>query len=464
MKKIYSLLCAFLLAVLGVNFAPSTAYAAQSTVYTTVTDDLSNDASFNVSDYPVVSGDRSLNLITLSEGSSGELFVYVYQPSGQSGQIEASSINISVSEDGLSYYNYKLTLCDSSGTLYKYKVDDFVVGSAATRYYYITSIYRPFDIRYDSAPTFDNTIAEVNYAVSKRFCFWYNHGVLRSSVVDMETIEVTDKFVGYVRYPDGFYLGMIEGACDSHFVAFSTDKAIEKLFEADVCYVKQTYTRASYPLTPIEETYTPSDPEPEYAYLDYRQTGSYTGKGIGAATFRWDRIETTEKFLANIEAENVYTGAVVNVTYGIQLNQSAREEIESKQWVLRFLETPYSFEHYSTGNGMYQSFEERSFIGEVTILRLKFETDGVTYNLGVIDNKQTGSVNPVNSFSVELSPGNGLDLLGIILGLLLLIAILVLCAPLLPYIAKGIAWIISAPFKLIKTISKRMKKNRGKKK
>ena len=33
-------------------------------------------------------------------------------------------------------------------------------------------------------------------------------------------------------------------------------------------------------------------------------------------------------------------------------------------------------------------------MSDVTILRLKFETDGVVYNLGVVDNKQTSSVIP----------------------------------------------------------------------
>ena len=41
------------------------------------------------------------------------------------------------------------------------------------------------------------------------------------------------------------------------------------------------------------------------------------------------------------------------------------------------------------------------------ILRLKFETDGVVYNLGVVDCKQTGSSDPVNKGShIEVSPGS----------------------------------------------------------
>ena len=45
-------------------------------------------------------------------------------------------------------------------------------------------------------------------------------------MVDIETITITDKFVGFVRYKDGFKLYV--GACDSHFVAFNTDKPIRQ--------------------------------------------------------------------------------------------------------------------------------------------------------------------------------------------------------------------------------------------
>ena len=80
--------------------------------------------------------------------------------------------------------------------------------------------------------------------------------------MDIETIVVTDKFVGFVRYKDGFKLYV--GACDSDFVAFNTDKPIDKLLEADVYYTTQSYDWSSVPFVGVKETF--GDKADKYAY------------------------------------------------------------------------------------------------------------------------------------------------------------------------------------------------------
>ena len=108
-------------------------------------------------------------------------------------------------------------------------------------------------------------------------------------------------------------------------------------------------------------------------------------------------------------------------------------------------------------------------VGDVTILRLKFETDGITYNLGVIDNKQTGGDKPINEEEIK-SEINGRGK-WIIIAVILIVA-LILLAPLLPtiiffigklivWIFKGLWWLISAPFRLIKAIIEKIKERRG---
>ena len=59
------------------------------------------------------------------------------------------------------------------------------------------------------------------------------------------------------------------------------------------------------------------------------------------------------------------------------------------KWVLRFAET-----EYTSSASAYVYVQNGTRISDVTILRLKFETDGVVYNLGVVDNKQTSSTTP----------------------------------------------------------------------
>lgn len=107
-------------------------------------------------------------------------------------------------------------------------------------------------------------------------------------------------------------------------------------------------------------------------------------------------------------------------------------------------------------------------MGDVTILRLKFETDGVTYNLGVIDNKQTGSDKPSNEETIQ--PEINKRGKWILIAIVLIIA-LILLAPLLPvilsflgkaivWICKGLWWLISAPFRLFKWIVEKIKEKR----
>ena len=80
-----------------------------------------------------------------------------------------------------------------------------------------------------------------------------------------------------------------------------------------------------------------------------------------------------------------------------------------------------------------------TLVGDVTILRLKFETNGKVYNLGVIDNKQTGSDKPVNNewISAELS-----DNFKLILSIILLVLAILLLMPVFRLIFKGIGRLI----------------------
>lgn len=124
---------------------------AEGIIYTNVLEDLRKDTSFDPGNYPAKADDYSLKIIQLAETVNKELFVYVYQPSGS--KVKASSVNLSTeANDKISYRNYKLTLTSESGTLFKYKVQNFSVKSESARYYAISSVYRPFDENID-----DNT-------------------------------------------------------------------------------------------------------------------------------------------------------------------------------------------------------------------------------------------------------------------------------------------------------------------
>lgn len=443
-------LCVFLTG--AQSFSAVAAESENEKTASGVLEDLSKDASFNAANYPSNAKDYSLSVMQLAESTDKELFVYVYQPSGD--KVKASSINISTTiNDDISFFNYSLELLNFEGTLFKYKVTGFEVKKDPVRYYAISSIYRPFDAGIGDEKSGNNTINEVNYAVNRQYCFGEINGKPYVSCVDIETIVITDKFVGFVRYKDGFKLYV--GACDSHFVAFNTDKPIDKLLEADVYYTSQSYSWLFAIGVGQNETF--GEKKDNYAYLKYTDKVEHTGDGFFAGTYKWDRIQTVDDFINGENRENVYHGAVLDVKVSSKLTDEALNELKGKKWVLRFIETAYSLSGGANGSTSTKS----TLIGNVTILRLKFETDGITYNLGVIDNKQTGSTEPSNSTDIKVEPnatGKG------IIYLILFVLLLVLLAPLLPYVLNAVIFIISLPIKLVSEIVKIIKSSKEKRK
>ena len=454
-KRLAVMLLAFVLGISAVITAaqvPVIAKAESTVTYTNVLEDLQRDSSFSKDNYPEKATDYSLQLIQLAESSDKELFVYVYQPSGQLKGLVASSINISTTiNDAVSYHNYKLELLNADGVFFKYKVSDFVVKDDAVRYYAITSVYRKWDKTIDPATGNDNTVTEVNYNVSKQYAFGTINGKPYVNCVDIDTIVVTDKFVGFVRYENGFTL--YNSACDSHFVAFNTDKPIDKLLEADVYYTTQSYNWNWTAFIGEKETF--GTKQDNYSYLKYTDKVEHTGEGWFAGTYKWDRIQTVDDFISGENRENIFHGAVLDVKVSTKLTDSALNELKGKKWVLRFTETAYSFTPDYTGTG--SQYSSSTVVGDVTILRLKFETDGITYNLGTIDNKQTGGKDPSNSTDIDVSLNDTGKKLA---ALIMLILAIILLAPVLPYIFKAIVWIVMLPINGIAALIKAIKRKR----
>lgn len=432
-----------------ISFAPvRIAYAAYIGSYTDVLDDLHRDTTFDESYYPEIKDDYSLDIIQLAETDDDELLVYVYQPSGQSKDLRASSINISRSSHfEINPGNYPLQYLNSSGVFYKYLVKGLTVYEAAARYYGVTSIYRKFDKTIDKEADYGQSISEVPFNISREYRFSTINGQPACAVLDIETIEITDKFVGFVRCKDGYkFWG--DGACDSHFVAFSTDKPIDKLYEAKVSWVQQSYHSTNVGSPTFG---TPATKERELSIDD--DTVHYKGGGINAGSYEWERIESVDEFKASVDmTQNVYSGALINVNVASRITEEGKKALDGKQWVLRFTETDYDYYNFGTGSTSYSY----TLVGDVTILRLKFETDGIVYNLGVIDNKQTGSTTPINITDTLVELTDTLKLILGIMAIILLAVIVVVLAivvkpigAVLKFICKAIWAIISAPFKFL---------------
>ena len=74
------------------------------------------------------------------------------------------------------------------------------------RYYSIVSIFRPFDETIDEQASNGNTVDEVSYEVGKLVTATTVNGVVSYTCLDTETILVIDKYVGFIRYDNGFTL------------------------------------------------------------------------------------------------------------------------------------------------------------------------------------------------------------------------------------------------------------------
>ena len=417
---------------------------AETDSYSDALSDLKRDPAFSPTEYTVLPTDYSLKVIQIAESIDNELYIYVYQPS-KTDNIKASSINISTKiDDELSFKNYQLVYLNSNGVFFKYKVKDLTVSTDSIRHYVISSIYRPWDINIDTSLSNDNQITEVSYSVNRQYSFVTYDNNVTCSAVDIETILITSKFVGYVRYFDG--MNLFAMSCDSHFVAFDTDKPIDRLLEADVYFTSQDYEFYSgYDLDGDlrfdEDTYIFSNKKDNYAYLKYTDKVDHNGGNLFSRTYTWDRIQSVADFINTEKRENIYRCGVIDVSYGSQLTDYALRELSNKQWVLRFTETDMK-ETANATTGSYYS--KGTLVGDVTILRLKFETDGKVYNLGVIDNKQNGAREPSNNSSLKVQLNeNGKKLIGWIVVIIIVII-------LLPIIVEIIKSIIKTPAKIIK--------------
>lgn len=441
--------CISIMLVLAIVFLlvyiPNTTYAqGENFEYSDVLSDLQSDSDFDINDYPSKVNDYSLQVIQIAESVNGELFVYVYQPSNAIKDLIATSINISTAiNDSLYYKNYKLKLLNSNGVFDKYLVQNFTLKGDVLRYYDISSIFRAFDSSIDKGlPDYnENEIEEVAFEVGKLYTATTLNGSVSYFCLDTETILVTDKYVGYIRYSNGFKLYV--NKCDSWYVAFSTDKPIDRLIEADVYYVEQDYTWTmitSGVVPTIKESY--GDKVEQYVSLKYTDVASNPADGLFSHKYSWNRIEKVSDFIKNED-----------------LTDEAKQDLTNMQWILRFAETDYSMT-----SDTYSQLSESKIVSEVSILRLKFETNGEVYNLGVVDNKQTPPEdappdnNNTNEWDLPDFGNDALDLLGTVAMMIALIFMAMLIAPLLPYLIRLVIWIISLPFKLVGLIFKSLRK------
>lgn len=417
------------------GFKLTKVYALDNGIYSKALEDLKKDENFSEENYSEDTQNNSLQIIQIAESEAKELFIYVYQPNITL-DLTATSISLSTSINNNAKWNlYKLELLDYEKTIFKYLVKDFKVKEDAIRYYDISNIYRKFNANIDTDTGNDNTINEKVVSISKLWTACTVEEKTTYTCTETEVIEINNPYNGFLRYESGFWLfGNKE--CDSHFVAFSLDREIKKLYEADVNFDTQSISE-NYGFGILLSTHKGEIINNQKTiYSDERVSNPNTG--IFGYEHSWCRIETVTDFIKN---ENI--------------TEETKNNLKNKQWVLRFVETPY------TVSGDIKT-KTKSFtqVTSVTVLRLKFEQNGTVYNLGVIADKRSGDLIPDNNQDqlwqqiLKYLKYIGLALLciiGLFVTMPLLIIILMGFIKLVPNVFKGLWWAICLPFNFIKT-------------
>ncbi len=377
---IYALLALFLLVVTVISGRVTLSAFADTVGYTSVLEDLTKDDNFKVSDYPDKKNIYSISVIQIAESTSGELFVYTYQACQKTKYLVATKISMALtdklggaieSDTALTEKDktklYDLMLINSSGVFCKYKVNDFTVSGDKVRFYNITEIFREW-LPSDGDAGNDNIKKEKYFKVGKLYTAETVNGSVKYTCKNVDTVEIKNPYVDFVSYGKQSAWDFIAGAThwtDIHYIAFSTDKKIDTLKEADVTYTTQSYhyEGRDYKGYSYGEKSKPQ-------YLTLTSDGEI---GLDFKQYIWKSISRTEDFVKSVN-----------------LTGEAKTEVEKSEFVLVFLKTAFEErELWSPMQGHYKNIDGTK-VSDVTILRLMFETDGVVYNLGALMDIQEG--------------------------------------------------------------------------
>jgi len=466
-KYIVSALLVLLISLITIIFGGcvSGAYAA-AVDYSGVMQDLQKDENFKPEDYPDNPQDYSLQVIQIAESTDKKLFLYVYNPCGVTRPLIATCVNMSLTQSVDNTRLYNLTYVSSNGVFGKYLVNGVTVSEETERYYNITSIYRKWIKGIDEESGDDNIKNEVAFEIGKLITAKTENNTVKYDWFKTDYVVIENPYNDFISYSRGVTFSQFLGLSgdhytDVHYVAFSTDKQIDILRAATVTYTTQSYF---YNTRDLANAKYGEVSDPQYITLtDASKIGVVVNSFLGSVV-SWSCIARTEDFLKEVP-----------------LNSATVKNVENTDFVLMFLTTAYEQkEVYSFMSG--HSYDiSGTKVANVAILRLKFETNGDLYNLGVVSDMRTG----------DDIPGNQREYLGFwayiwhcivafftgtatTIEIIVAIVVLFICVPFVPVlitilsltfpafrevmkkILKGIWWVISAPFRFIAWIIKKI--------
>ena len=343
---------------------------AETTAHSNVLDDLKRDPEFNANDFKQDDKDYNLKVLTVAEGSEGELYVYVYNPAYRNKDLKAAKINMSLQDPSYSkidYNLYDLIWINSSGGFSKYVVNGLKAGEDYYRYYTIATVYRVHDPEIDDPANDDDDI--VNFEgmpVGQSWCLYVYNGQAYCESREMQFADVEIQSVGFTQYPDGFDL--YPSYCHSHFIAFSVENFnVQDVYDATIHYEAQDYVYSI--INGVENEYYSEEILSKDIDISKTQNFSHIVDGLFFdKTYVLKRILKTSDFISDTED---HTNSFLSSEDASNLSKS--------DFVIRFLESECNITSLSSGFR-----KSTTYISNVTLLRLHFLSFGKVYNLGVV--------------------------------------------------------------------------------
>ncbi len=454
LRRVFTLLLAIML-TLSV-FAPLlTIRASASSSPSEVLQDLTKAENFKIENFPNLTLDylkqvnedtdktndqAHLEVIQIAEGSSGELYLYVYQATDKELDLTASAVLLSTefTPDGqnINPEIYYLELVSTDSVFDKYVVKDFHVSEEPYRYYNIVTLYRNFN------PAIDEVTAggvienfELGIGVGQQWCSYYEN---ESIVYEMNTFETVDVNIGYtgsVSFYSGFQFGNILGAFESGdlwFITFNVeDYIVKKIYDAYLTY--KIRSKEKFISTGINETEYGEWSEDIPVTLKSEDTATYEGDGIFGKEYTWNKITSSADFISQLEAQDV------------RITDEAKSHLSQNAWVFAFLQTERKTNNYDIAQSTFSSE-----VSSVTVIRLHFmDIKGDVYNLGVVSDRVSPDDSP-DAFGSgsEIELPEWVQKLLMILSIILLLMIFNTVFPFVKFIFSILLTVIKAIFSI----------------
>ena len=270
------------------------------------------------------------------------------------------------------------------------------------------------------------------------------NGEVSYTVEVQDVVNVKVKHTGFLRYANGVSWSALE-SFDSHWAAYKFDRSMDEVLSA---YFEFTEVKYAKKIIDKEEKIIEENPEPTKVHITSDQVGTNEQdlKWLGKK-HEWQRISRTEEFMS---------------AHGAAFDSDTRTALEDTDWVFQFYETPYTntqtggglllgglISHWVTLIGLLVGECTGTHLTGQTLLQLTFKKAGVTYTLGVVDDKRNEPWSPSNPFTASDIPVWVYFVAIVVVILVVLIVLSIVCPQVLPPLFHGVGVVVSAPFKLI---------------